>query len=168
MKLYNHVNGIILFVVLFLIWAYLLGQSCPCTTESRCVRHEFYGVQFNHFVLYVLIGMAFPSYFYTFQIIGVLWEIAEYILDKNPQWVVKYIGGCLKYPPPHHKEEDNKVWDYTVYRGIEKPLNVVDQVFQIKNSTIHGWHGSPAELIPNVLGFGVGYMLNKKIIKELF
>lgn len=160
--LYNTHFGILLFIVLFLIWAYFLGNNCPCDApDTNCVRHEFYGVQLNHFILFIMIGICFPSYFYTFQIIGILWEFFEYLLDKNPQWVIKYIGGCLKRAPLNVQQ---KKWDYIVYRDIEKPLNPIDSMFGIKNSKIHGWHGSPAEIIPNMLGFGVGYFINKLLI----
>jgi hypothetical protein len=50
---------------------------------------------------------------------------------------------------------------YTVYRGIEKPLNYIDKLFNVKNSTLHGWHGSVAELIPNLIGFLIGYTINR-------
>ena len=167
MKLYNTRRGIVLFVILFMIWAYQLGNNCPCTKDSRCVRHEFYGVQLNHFVLFIFIGFVFPSHFFTVQALGVLWEFAEFLLDRNPEIVEKYIGGCLKYPPLNHNESENKPWDYVVYRGLEKPLNVIDQILGIKNSKIHGWHGSPAEIVPNLLGFGVGYYLNKFVSSKL-
>ena len=162
MKFYNHSNGIILVCILFLFWAYNLGKNCPCTRDTSCTRVEFYGVQKSHFILFIIIGILFPSYFYTFQFLGVLWELFENILDNNPSIVTNYIGGCLKYPPSD--DYNNNPENYIVYRGIEKPLNIIDKLFNIKNSTIHVWHGSVAELIPNMLGFIVGYIVNKNII----
>lgn len=166
MKLYNHTNGILIFCILFLWWAYSYGQGCPCSTDTNCIRIEFYGVQLNHFTLFITIGLLFPSYFYTFQGLGIVWELAEYVLDKYPILVTRYTGGCLKYPPPDYDDDANPRSNYVVYRGIEKPLNYIDKLFNIKNSTIHGWHGSVAELIPNVLGFLLGSYINSKVFKK--
>lgn len=169
MKLYNNINGIFLFIIIFLIWAYLLGKECPCDIEkeTRCIRKEFYGIQLNHFVLYSVLGLFFPSYFFTFQGFGILWEFVEFILDNNPILVIKYIGGCLKRAPPDYVDKNNHPSNYTVYRDIEKPLNIIDKFFNIKNSTLHAWHGSPAELVPNLLGFLLGIYINKYIFYVL-
>lgn len=161
MGFYNNPKGIVLFIVIFLLWAYFLGRSCPCNENTTCVRHEFYGIQLNHFVLYICIGFVFPSYFWTFLLLGILWELCEYVLDKHPYWVITYIGGCLKEPPSDYRE--NPVHNYIVYKGIQKPLNPIDDFFGIENSTIHGWHGSIAEIIPNIAGFSIGFLLNKLI-----
>lgn len=48
-----------------------------------------------------------------------------------------------------------------VYRGEEKYLNPIDEFFGIQNSRIHGWHGSVAEIVVNIIGFAFGYMLNR-------
>ena len=166
MQLYNNKNGIIVFCIFFLVWAYFLGQSCPCTGNTKCIRKEFYGVQLNHVSLFIIIGILFPSYFYTFQLLGILWELFEHILEKYPILVTKYFGGCLQYPPAGYSEKNNPHYNYTVYRGINKPRNYVDKLFNIKNSKIHGWHGSVAELIPNLFGFLIGYSINKYIINN--
>ena len=165
MKFYNDKNGILLFCVLFLVWAYYYGQSCPCSSNTTCIRKEFYGVQPNHLFLFIILGILFPSYFYSIQIIGILWEFAEYILDKFPILVIKYSGGCLRYPPPDYNESNNPITNYTVYRGIEKPLNYIDKLFNVKNSTLHGWHGSVAELVPNLIGFLIGYAINRFLLR---
>jgi hypothetical protein len=169
MKVYNSINGIFLFIIIFLSWAYLLGKECPCNVEKEpsCVRNEFYGIQLNHFVLFSILGLFFPSYFFTFQGFGILWEVLEFILDKNPILVIKYIGGCLKSAPPDYIHKNNHPSNYTVYKNIEKPLNIIDKFFNIKNSTLHVWHGSPAELVPNFFGFLLGMYINKHILRFL-
>jgi len=163
MKLYDNINGIILFSCIFILWAINLGIQCPCNKETTnlCTRHEIYGVQYNHFILFIFLGFYFPSYFFTLLCISILWEYFEYLLDKNPDFVVKYIGGCLSKPPANYNHSKNKIHNYYVLKGIPKYINPIDKYFNIKNSTLHGWHGSPAEIIPNVLGFGFGYILNK-------
>ena len=165
MKFYNNKNGVIIFCVLFLYWAYSYGKMCPCTGNTTCIRKEFNGIQINHFFLFIILGILFPSYFYTFQCIGILWEFAEHILDKFPDLAVKYTGGCLQYPPPGYSENNNPITNYTVYRGIEKPLNYIDKLFNVKNSTLHGWYGSVAELFPNFFGFLLGYYINRLTLR---
>ena len=86
-KIGNNNNGVILFCLIFLFWAYSYGKDCPCSTNTTCIRIEFYGVQLNHFILFIILGLLFPSYFYTFQCLGILWEFAEHILDNNPNIV---------------------------------------------------------------------------------
>lgn len=166
MKLYDNINGIVLVSLIFILWAINLGKECPCDkeTERECIRHEFYGVQFNHLIFFVFLGYVFPSYFYTWMIIGVLWEYLEYLLDKNPLLVVKYIGGCLNNAPSNYVHSKNKLYNYFVFKGIPKYVNPIDKLFNIENSTLHGWHGSVAELIPNYVGFMCGYYLNKMTI----
>ena len=45
-----------------------------------------------------------------------------------------------------------------VFAHEKKHLNAMDEFFKIKNSTIHGWHGSIAEVFVNMAGFGVEAM----------
>jgi hypothetical protein len=162
MILYNNKNGVFLFIIVFILWSIKIGKACPCKTPSEniCVREEFYGVQYNHLILFIIIGMIFPSYFYTFMILGILWEIYEFILDKKEDWVYNYIGGCLSEKPINFKHE-NHISDAYIFKGDIKYLNPIDRFFNIKNSTNHMWHGSVAELIPNLIGFGIGYSINR-------
>ena len=111
-------------------------------------------------------GVLFPSYFYTFQGLGILWEFAEHLLDVYPIYVIKYIGGCLRYPPTNYNHSKNSLANYTVYRNIKKPLNPIDKFFNIKNSTLHRWHSSVAELVLNLFGFLIGIALNHLIIER--
>ena len=172
-KLYNHPNGIILFCLFFALWAYNLGQSCPCDTTSSsssssssssisptlCYRYEIFGVQPNHFILFTLLGVAFPNYFITFTILGAAFEYAEHILDHNPDFVKKYIGGCLSKRPTNWPQ--NTPSNSYIFAHEKKQLHAVDEYLKLKNSTIHGWHGSAAEVVVNMAGFGVGMMINR-------
>lgn len=165
--LYNSNHGVILFCIIFILSMYYLGKKCPCNNKNTsCTRKEFYGVQFNHFVLYIILGILFPSYFFTLQILGILFELVEYYLDKNDNFVKKYIGGCLKFKPKN--ENNNELNNYTVYRNIPKYLNPIDKFFKIKNSTLHAWHGSVAEVFVNIIGFILGYIINYYIRKYYF
>jgi len=156
MKIIDNGYFVIGFIVLFILWVYSLKYACPCDNveQSFCTRVEFYGVQYNHFVLFLLLGFTFPSYFYTFLILGILWELYEYILHLYPRLVYKQLGGCLMERPK------NKHWNppyfYYVYRDEPKYYNIIDRVFGIHNSTIYTWHHSIAEIIPNIIGFLLG------------
>lgn len=164
--LYNSRSGIILFIILFLLWTIQIGYECPCKREGEniCIREEFYGIQLNHLSLFILIGLTFPSYFFTFMLFGVLWEIYEFVLDNNEAVVNEYIGGCLSEKPLNFKHI-NTLSDSYIFKGDDKYLNPIDKFFNIKNSKIHFWHGSVAELLPNIIGFIIGYLINRIIIK---
>ena len=86
--------------------------------------------------------------------------------DINDDFIQKYIGGCLMINPGNL---NNNPANHVVYRGEEKYLNPMDRLFGIKNSKIHGWHGSVAEIFVNLFGFCVGYAINKglKLDKKL-
>lgn len=136
--------------------------SCKDPSKTKCVRHEFYGVQLNHFGLFLFLGFVFPSYFYTLQILGVLFEIAEGILDHHDDFVVNYVGGCLMKRPTNQPE--SSLANTVVFKNEEKYLNPIDRWVGIQNSKIHGWHGSAGEVVMNFLGFVAGYGLNKLIL----
>lgn len=165
LNLYNNHNGIILVGILFLLAMYYLGKKCSCTdiNKTTCIRKEFYGVQLSHLYFFIILGFLFPSYFFTIQLYGALFEAFEYYLDKNDEIVKKYIGGCLMNKP--NNVSNNDISNYTVYRNIPKYLNPIDKFFGIKNSTLHGWHGSVAEIVVNIIGFIIGYILNIIVFK---
>lgn len=168
MKFLNHYNGIFLFFIIFIIWAYYdAGKNCPCTINKEdipkyCKRVEFYGIQLNHLYLYILLGICFPSYFYTLQLMGILWELVEIMLDKYPNFAMKYFNGCLATKPKNKKE--NPLYNYEVYRDEEKYVNPIDKLFNIENSKIHGWHGSVAEILTNMIGFFIGKIIYKNYL----
>lgn len=159
LRLYNTNIGFIVLSILFIGSMLIIAYKCPCDDilKSSCVRHEIYGVQLNHFIFFAFIGYYFPSYFYLSQTFGILWEFIEYLADINDEFIIKYIGGCLMLNP-NTKLNNNPV-NHIVYRGEDKFLNPIDKFFGIKNSKIHGWHGSVAEILVNILGFYFGYII---------
>ena len=73
---------------------YYYSKGCLCKDiDTKCTRNEFYGVQLNHFAFFIILGFLFPSYFYIIQLLGILFELFEYYLDKNNDFVIKYING---------------------------------------------------------------------------
>ena len=97
---------------------------------------------------------------------GILWELLEILMDKNENYTIKLFGGCLSEKPKPKKKtsgDGDSIYNFNVYKKTNKYLNPIDKYFNIKNSKIHFWHGSIAEIIPNVLGFWVGVLLNKFI-----
>lgn len=164
MKLYNTVKGVLLVIILFnLIMLFYAKFYCNCKLNTIfCIRHEILGVQYSHIYFYILIGLLFPSYFWTFQILGILWEIAEIYLDHNNLFTMKYLNGCLSKKPNYIQQQS--IFNYKVYRNNTKYVNPIDRLFNIKNSKLHFWHGSIAEIFANVIGFYIGLWLNKYIM----
>lgn len=164
MNFYNNNKGVILVCIFFLLIMYFGGKyGCSCKEKTKnCYRLEILGVQYNHFYFFIFLGIVFPSYFWTFQILGLLWELLEIALDRNEQWAMKHFGGCFSDAPRENIE--NTIFNFKVYKGVEKYMNPIDKFFGIKNSKIHSWHGSIAEVIPNILGFILGIWINKYII----
>lgn len=164
MNFYNNNSGVFVVSILFLLFMYYAGNyECSCDRKTKdCYRTEILGVQYNHFYFFIFLGIFFPSYFWTFQILGLLWELLEIVLDRNEQWAMKHLGGCFSNAPRENIE--NTIFNFKVYKGVEKYMNPIDKFFNIKNSKIHSWHGSIAEVIPNILGFILGIWINKYII----
>ena len=50
---------------------------------------------------------------------------------------------------------------YIISKNHNKYVNPLDRLFGIKNSKIHGWHGSVAEIVVNIIGFKIGSYLSK-------
>lgn len=162
---YNNNKGVLVVSIIFMISMYMLALLCPCDKDTRCMRNEFYGVQYNHLYFFIFLGFCFPSYFITWQILGIIVELIEYWLDNNDEFVIKNIGGCLMEKPMG--AGNNPISDFIVYKGEEKYLNPIDRYFGIENSKIHAWQGSIAEVVLNVFSFGIGYYLNKLYFKKI-
>ena len=84
------------------------------------------------------------------------------ILDKNEKWTIKNLGGRLSERP----NIKNSIYNFKVYKGMDKYVNPIDKFFNIKNSKLHFWHGSIAEVVTNIISFIVGIKINKYIIKS--
>ena len=164
MKLYNTLLGVILVILFFNIFMLFYAKKyCNCKiTRSFCIRHEILGVQYSHLYFYIFLGFFFPSYFLTFQIVGILWELFEIYLDHNNVFTTKYLGGCLSKKPTNIQQQS--ILNYKVYKHNTKYLNPIDKLFNIKNSKHHFWHGSIAEIIANIIGFSIGFLINKSIL----
>jgi len=160
MKLYNHPTGVLLVGLGFVVVMYHRGKyQCACDKKTKnCVRREIFGVQYVHILFYIFLGLVFPSYFWTFQTLGLLFEMLERILEKNETWTMKHLGGCLSEAPATW---NNSIYNFKVYRGMQKYMNPVDRLFHIENSKNHFWHGSASEVLSNIIGFGIGMGLAK-------
>ena len=114
----------------------------------------------------MFLGFAFPSYFYTLQILGILFEIVEGILDHNDAFVVEYMGGCFMERPKD--QPPNTPANSVVFKHEDKYRNPIDRVLGIRHSKIHAWNGSAGEVVMNVLGFVAGYAINKATFQSSF
>ena len=152
---------ILLSIILSIIMIMYARYFCPCNKDDKylsniCVRYEIFGAQLNHLTTYILLGYFFPKNFIILQTIGILWELIEIYLDYNEEFA-KHFGGCLKITKNNNKN--------IVGKNHNKYINPIDKLFGIKNSKIHTWHGSIAEIIVNLVGFAIGYYLYKFKIK---
>ena len=163
-NLYNNINGVILVCICFVVVMYYKGKyQCECNKNTtNCIRREIIGVQYSHILFFIFLGIGFPSFFWTFQTLGLLFELFEIVLDKNEKWTMQNFGGCLSEKPKNIK---NSIYNFKVYKGIDKYVNPIDNFFKIKNSKIHFWHGSMAEVFSNILGFILGICINAYIFK---
>mgnify|MGYP006115725271 CR=1 FL=1 len=85
--------------IFFILW--FLSKSILCSCESSkslgellgkslrkykpkfyCNRLEFYGVQPSHLIVFSILGYVFPNNFIIIQLIGIIWELIEYIIEK--------------------------------------------------------------------------------------
>ena len=62
---------------------------------------------------------------------------------------------------PDYKLRNEWYYKHLVTEGKEKYLSPLDAALGIKNSKKHGWHGSVAELVVNLIGFGIGSYAHK-------
>ena len=149
----------LLLFLLFFVWAKLHGRACPCdgSGQHECVRDEIWGVQPNHFFLFMIIGVLFPDRFWLFMTMGVLWEIWEYYISQYPEFIKKF-GGCLT------RRGVASDLPRRVYAGERKYHNPVDEFLGLEHPQWHTWHGSAAELVPNVLGFLAGSMITQNLV----
>ena len=167
---------LIIIGLLFTYWFFSFGSTCPCGANKKkilyeCYRFEIFGMQPNHFYFFFPLGFFFSEYFFTIQIIGVLWELFEYYIDVNPKLLNKF-GGCLD-PKIKYSEFDNnnkktnfisKIYNKWYYDNIvgsnhDKYVNPIDRLFGIKGSRKHGWHHSIAEIVLNIFSFLLGSYL---------
>ena len=145
----------IVIILLFIVWFFAYANKCSCKRKTEgCYRTEFYGFQYGHLLLYMLLGFLYPKQFWFWIILGIVWEIFEYWLSMRPD-IVENLGGCLST-----SNEKTPLWYRHVYAGTPKHENFIDRVFGIKNSETHTWHYSIGENLTNVLGFMIGKYLN--------
>ena len=142
------------------IWVLVVGRGCPCNNKKasyECYRYEVWGVQTNHIWAFMVLGFMFHKYFYTIQLLGIIWELFEYYLHFDKGFVKK-LGGCLENAPPPNTE-NYKYRANLVTKGRNKKYNPIDIFFGIKNSTNHGWHHSIAEIVVNIVSFLIGQQI---------
>ena len=141
---------IIIFIIIFIqLLFYTIICDCKYNNKNLCFRYEYKGVLISKILLLFILGLFFSKYYLVIFIIFILWEIFEMYLDKNENIVFKY-GGCLD------KDIYNK--EYIIGYNEEKYLNIIDKIFNIKNSKKHMWHGSIAEIIYGLIFFVIGYL----------
>ena len=147
----NNVKITIIIIILFILYYLYRGRMCPCPNHlegNNCHGLEFYGLQINHLIFYFFIGYLFPTHFFTWQLLGFIWELLEFIPSYYPN-ILPYLGGCI---------EKSKINDYYI--------NILDR--GIPRNKYHFWHPKLSDLVLNLIGFGIGYILkNNKFNKRV-
>lgn len=146
-------------IPLFIIWFFTLGRMCPRNNKNAyCVRNEFYGFSYSHFVSFIALGYLYPNDMIKYLTLMFIFELFEYWLTKNPN-VVKNIGGYLS--TAEHKE--SPLWFRKVYGNETKYENFIDKSLGIESPIDHMWHFSLGENVTNVIGFLIGQYINLKL-----
>ena len=152
--------GVVVFCVAFAGWAIWYGGHCGCPEPGAlCYRREFYGVQLNHLALFGALGFIFPDSLATLMCLGAAVELLEWWADRHEGLVTRVIGGCLSRRPAGWV--DTPPHDAHVFAGEEKALSPIDKLLGVRNSRVHAWHGSGAEVIANGVGLVVGRSLRR-------
>ena len=113
---------------------------CPCPPNNKnmaCYRIELWGIQINHLVFYTLIGFFYPREFFKWQLLGIIWELIEFLPTYYPN-ILNYIGGCI---------QKNKINDFNI--------NYIDR--WLPRDKKHFWHPKISDLLINIIGFYLGY-----------
>ena len=134
-------------IIIFIFIAYYIyrGYVCPCPnflkkTKNNCKRFEIYGLQLNHLVFYFIIGYLFPNQFEFWQLLGLFWELLEFIPTFYSN-ILPYIGGCI---------DESNINNFTI--------NILDK--SIPRSKLHFWHPKMTDILLNIIGFYLGKKLN--------
>ena len=139
----------IVIVIAFTTYYALIGSRCPCPNTQAsddaqldCHRGEA-NAALSHFAFYMGLGYAFPTWFWFWQGLGVLWELAELLVHRN-QRLLSYTGGCV----------------HTDMTGKQEG-NSLDSLFGINPPHNHVWHPSASDVAYNLIGFGMGVLASK-------
>jgi hypothetical protein len=159
---YKTNNQDVYFVICILLLILLVkGQICSCQTgiipdhikTQVCQEFQWNGLSLSHLLVWIGLGFTFPDKFILLQTIGILFELLELpivLLDKYPEqqeYILKYTGGCLYYPP-----------------GKKNKHHWADNILG-PHSEKHWWHVKITDIILNIIGFSIGYLLYNFYIK---
>lgn len=132
-------------LVIFITYYIVRGLQCPCpySSDNFCYRFEFYGLQINHLIFYIIIGYLFPQYFFTWQMLGLMWELFELLPTYYPDTFLPYIGGCIQM------DKRDKFY-----------VNIIDTL--LPRSKEHFWHPKLSDILLNIIGFMIGYYVRRR------
>ena len=101
-----------------------------------CYRVEIWGLQINHLIFYTVIGFLYPRKFIIWQLLGIVWELIEFIPTYYPR-TLDYIGGCI---------QKDMINNYTI--------NPIDR--WLPRDKKHIWHPKLSDIALNLIGFYLG------------
>lgn len=132
-------------IAAFIAFVISVGIVCPCPNKIRSVDADFLCFRdeneaaISHVAFFAFIGYCFPTRFFFWQLLGILWEVSEFMVDANPH-LLKYIGGCA--------HQDIKQ---------ENIGNIIDNALGKLPTQDHVWHPSFSDVFCNIIGFMIGY-----------
>jgi hypothetical protein len=144
-----------LVICILLLILLVKAQICSCQPgivpyhikTQVCQEFQWYGLSLSHLLVWIGIGYLFPNHFLLTQVLGIVFELMELpivLLDKYPEQqerILKYTGGCLYYPPGKSN----------IHHWIDNILG--------HHSDKHWWHVKFTDVILNIIGFSIGYLL---------
>ena len=153
-------------VIGFTLYYAVRGYMCPCPPRRRtqqndansplasrlmslsipCARYEINGWQINHLIFYTCLGVLFPDDFWLWQVLGVLWELLEFVPYVYPS-VLSYVGGCVDV-------------------GVTSETHWIDQCVGLHSPRAHFWHVKLTDVIQNVVGFGIGVLVYRGVVSK--
>lgn len=107
-------------------------------------RFQYGGLSFSHLFLFTMLGMAFPDQFWPVQLMGILFELSNYVVTKiesptTKKQVLDIIGGS--FAPGH---------------GYIAEVHWLDCLVFGEYPTDHWWHPKVTDVILNAIGFIAG------------
>lgn len=133
------------------LFLFLIASSVIIYSQIRCaypdfkdplgIHSELYidGWLLSHFITFGIVGYVFPTHFYLAMILGVLWEIFEYLLGKNTPTFLKCKIQNKNKPKYQYLFKTN------------------DSNIQTKNDA--WWYARHEDIIVDFLGFVTGYFI---------
>lgn len=136
------VAQIIVFVSIIVFAIFSLTYKNASRDYKRWFQYR--GLSLAHLFLFTMLGMALPNHFWAVQLMGVLFELANYAITHikshdTKRRILNIIGGS--FAPGH---------------GYITEVHWLDRLIFGEYPTTHWWHPKVTDILMNILGFMLG------------